>query len=41
MEHNCSFKVASWPRHFAITSDGGLYVACEKANLVQRYKISA
>lgn len=41
LETNCSFKVAAFPRHFSLTEDGYLFVAGQKANLVQKYRITA
>lgn len=35
----CSFKVADWPRHFALTPEGNLLVACQKGNVIQRYML--
>lgn len=37
---NCAFKVGEWPRFFAITPSGFLYVACQKGNKVQKYHVS-
>lgn len=33
----CSFAVGNWPRHFAVTQEGHLIVACQKENLIQKY----
>lgn len=41
LELNFSFRVGSWPRHFAATAEGTLFVACQKQNLVQKYQVSS
>lgn len=40
LEQNCSFKVGNWPRFFAITPTGYLYVACQKGNVVEKYYVT-
>jgi 6-phosphogluconolactonase (cycloisomerase 2 family) len=37
---NFSFKVANFPRHFAVTPENMIFVACQKANLIQKYLVS-
>ena len=40
LDQNCSFKVESWPRYFTATEDGYIYVACQRANLVEKYYVT-
>lgn len=40
LDVNCSFKVKEYPRHFAITNESNLFVACQKGNAVQRFLVS-
>ena len=40
LQQNCAFKVGEWPRYFAITPNGYLYVACQRANKVQKYHLT-
>lgn len=40
LQQFCTFKVGEWPRHLSVTPSGYLYVACQKGNLVEKYKIS-
>jgi hypothetical protein len=40
LEMKFSFKVANFPRHFAVTSENMIFVACQKANLIQKYLVS-
>lgn len=39
LQQFCSFKVGEFPRNFAVTAGGYLYVACQRGNLVEKYKI--
>jgi 6-phosphogluconolactonase (cycloisomerase 2 family) len=39
LQQFCAFKVGQFPRHFSVTPAGYLYVACQRANLVEKYKI--
>lgn len=32
-----AFKVGNWPRHFAITDYGVMYIACQREDKVYRY----
>lgn len=32
-----AFRVGKWPRHFAITDYGVMYIACQKEDKVYRY----
>ena len=40
LQQKFSFKVGSFPRQFAVTTSGFLFVACQKANLVEKYQIT-
>jgi 6-phosphogluconolactonase (cycloisomerase 2 family) len=37
LKQKLAFKVGDWPRHFAITDYGVIYVAAQKENKVYRY----
>jgi 6-phosphogluconolactonase (cycloisomerase 2 family) len=37
LQQKLAFKVGNWPRHFAITDYGVIYVAAQKENKVYRY----
>lgn len=32
-----SFKVGDWPRHFVVSKEGNLIVACQKENKVMKF----
>lgn len=40
LEMNFSFKVANFPRHFAVTKENMIFVACQKGNVIQKYLVS-
>ena len=38
LKQKLRFKVGDWPRHFKVSNDGTIYVACQYANMLERFK---